>query len=143
MILESDEYNKVLVWLTGKRESTILFHMCNMLDKSNKCEYIFFYTDVTLGADMEHMEYLSDKYNQEILIGDISGIVKDTCSEYGEPFLSMVVSYNIARLQEMDFEWEDKPFEVLCNEYLEIVDKPSNKNTFEMNGKYYKGSYGA
>lgn len=143
MILESDEYNKVLVWLTGKRESTILFHMCNMLDKGNKCKYIFFYTDVTLGADMEHMEYLGNKYNQEILIGDISGIVKDTCNEYGEPFLSMVVSYNIARLQEMDFEWEDKPFEVLCNEYLEIVDKPSNKNTFEMNGKYYKGSYGA
>lgn len=143
MVIESDEYEKILVWLTGKNESTILFHMCNMLDWDSKCKYIYFSTDVNTGADYEHMEYLSNKYNEEIEIQDICGIVKDTCDKYGQPFLSMVVSYNIARLQEMDFEWEDKPFEVLCNEYLEIVDKPSNKNTLELNGKYYKGSYGA
>lgn len=142
-IFESDEYERVLVWLTGKPESTILFHICNKLDVYGKCDFIFFYTDVTLGADMEHMEYLSDKYDRFINIVDINGVVKDTCNKYGLPFLSVVVSYNLARLQEMNFKWEDKPFEELCKEYLEVVDKPSNRNTLELNGKYYKGSYGA
>lgn len=143
MVMDSDEYDKVLVWLTGKPESTVLFHLCNMLDKERKCEYVYFHTETTLGADMEHMEYLSDKYGQEIVIEDIKGVVRDTCKRFGVPFLGMVVSYNIARLQEMDFKWENEPFEVLCDKYLEVVDKPSNKNTFELNGKYYKGSYGA
>lgn len=143
MVFESEEYENILVWLTGKPESNILFHMCNMLDDKNKCKYVYFYTEVTLGADMEHMEYLSDKYGVDIDIQEIDGVVKKTTKRFGLPFLSMVVSYNIARLQEMDFEWEDKPFEELCEKYLEIVDKPSNKNTLELNGKYYKGSYGA
>lgn len=139
MLINNDEYENILVWITGKPESTILYHMCNMLDRDNKCKYVFFYTDVTLGADMEHMEYLG----KDIDVQDVSGIVKETCKKYGQPFLSMVVSYNLARLQEMDFEWENKPFEELCEKYLEVVDKPSNRNTLELNGKYYKGSYGA
>lgn len=144
MVLDSDEYGKVLVWLTGKPESTILFHICNELDKEKKCEYVYFYTEITLGADMEHyMGYLSEKYNQEIVLREIDGIVQNTCNKFGVPFLSIVVSYNIARLQEMDFKWEDEKFEVLCKKYLKEVDRPSNRNTIEIDGKFYKGSYGA
>ena len=46
MIFESDEYERILVWLTGKPESTILFHICNKLDVYGTCDFIFFYTDV-------------------------------------------------------------------------------------------------
>lgn len=140
--MNSDEYDKVLVWLTGKPESTVLFHICNELDKERKSEYIYFYNEITLGADMEHMEYLSEEYNTEIVIEDIKGVVRDTCERFGEPFLGIVVSYNIARLQEMDFEWEDKPFEELCKKYLKEVDKPDRK-TVKIDGKYYKGCFGA
>lgn len=143
MVMNNDEYDKVLVWLTGKPESTLLFNMCNELDKENKCEYIYFHTEITLGADMEHMEYLSDKYNKEIVIEDIKGVVKDTCERFGVPFISIVVSYNISKLQSMGFEWEDESFEALCKKYLEVVNKPSGRNTIEIDGKYYKGNYGS
>ena len=77
----------------------------------------FFDTGLEFRATKEHLQYLEQKY--DIHIEQIKAIksIPFCCKTYGQPFLSKQVSEWIERLQNHNFQWEDKPFAELYKEY--------------------------
>jgi hypothetical protein len=61
--------------------------------------------------------YLENKYNIQIQREKAIKNIPLSCKEYGQPFLSKFVSQFIEALQKHDFKWQDKPYEILIEEY--------------------------
>lgn len=110
-------HNKILVSVSGGRDSD------DMLDQNIRCggkdksTYVFFNTGLEYAATKRHIEYLENKYDIKIqTIPPIKPI--PTCvREYGVPFYSKRVSEMIMRLQRHGFKWEDEPLDVLLGKY--------------------------
>lgn len=111
------QYKKILCSISGGSDSDILLDLCQKLNESGKVTYAFFDTGLEFRATKEHICYLEEKYG--VHIEKIKAIkpIPVCCKEYGQPFLSKQVSEWIERLQRHDFQWEDKPFEVLYEKY--------------------------
>lgn len=111
------QYKKILCSISGGSDSDILLDLCQKLDESEKITYAFFDTGLEFRATKEHICYLEEKYG--VHIEKIKAIkpIPVCCKEYGQPFLSKQVSEWIERLQRHDFQWEDKPFELLYKKY--------------------------
>lgn len=79
--------------------------------------YAWFDTGLEYQATKDHLAYLEDRYDITIeRMRPVKSI--PTCvREFGQPFLSKIVSERIQRLQRYDFQWEDEPFEVLAERY--------------------------
>lgn len=86
-------------------------------DKDNKVTYVWFDTGLEYQATKDHLEYLKQKYNIEILYYKAIKPIPTTCRQYGQPFLSKQASEYISRLQKHNFTWEDKEYDVLIKEY--------------------------
>ena len=83
----------------------------------DKVTFVFFDTGLEYKATKEHLKYLEDKYDIEIV--RIRGVkpIPITCRDDGQPFLSKQVSEFISRLQRHNFKWEDRPYDELIKEY--------------------------
>jgi len=94
--------------------------ICIRCDKDHKIDYLWFDTGLEYQATKDHLDYLEKKYGVEIIkfkSWEHGKSIPVSCKEYGQPFLSKMVSEYVGRLQHHGFKWEDRPFEELILEY--------------------------
>ena len=117
-IINDEKYKKIICSISGGSDSDIMLDLITKVDKYHKVQYVYFDTGIEYDATKRHLKYLEDKYG--ITIKTLRAKKKSiplSCKEYGEPFISKLVSENIERLQRHGFTFEDKSFEELSAEY--------------------------
>ena len=110
-------YKKALCSISGGSDSDIVLDIITKFDNNKIVDYVYFDTGLEYGATKEHIRYLEDKYNIKIETIRPKIPIPLSCKIYGQPFISKHVSEMINRLQNHNFKWEDKSFEVLIKEY--------------------------
>lgn len=115
--INSPKYKKIVCSISGGSDSDVMLDIVWRCDKDNKVTYVWFNTGLEYQATKDHLKYLENKYNIEILPYRAIKPIPSICKEYGQPFLSKYVSEMIQRLQRHNFKWEDKVFEELYKEY--------------------------
>lgn len=110
-------YEKIICAISGGADSDVMLDVCWRCDKDSKIDYVWFDTGLEYQATKDHLKYLESKYGIEIKRYKAQKAIPLCCKEYGQPFLSKLVSEYIYRLQSHNFKWEDKPFEELYKEY--------------------------
>ena len=115
--INSPKYKKIVCSISGGSDSDIMLDIVWRCDKDNKVDYVWFDTGLEYQATKEHLKYLENKYNIDIIPYKAIKSIPLSCKKYGQPFLSKQASEYIGRLQKHNFKWEDKPFEELYEEY--------------------------
>ena len=115
--INSPKYKKIVCSISGGSDSDIMLDIVWRCDKDNKVDYVWFDTGLEYQATTEHLKYLENKYNIDIIPYKAIKPIPLSCKKYGQPFLSKQASEYIGRLQKHNFKWEDKPFEELYEEY--------------------------
>ena len=110
-------FKKVLVAVSGGSDSDIVVDIFRQLFSPDEVEWVWYDTGIEYQATKEHLVYLEEKYSIEIKRVKAIKPIPISCREYGQPFISKYVSEMIYRLQKHDFKFEDKPFDVLLEEY--------------------------
>lgn len=108
---------KALCSISGGSDSDIMLDIVHKADNGRKVVYVFFDTGFEYEATRKHLKYLEEKYGIEIKVFKAKTPIPTACQKYGQPFMSKFVSEMIQRLQRHGFKWEDKPFEILLEEY--------------------------
>ena len=115
--LNNCNYNKVLCSISGGSDSDIVLDLMVKCDNNKIVDYVYFDTGLEYLATKEHIKYLEVKYNINIEIIRPKIPIPLSCKKFGQPFLSKHVSEMMNRLQRHNFKWDDKPFDVLLQEY--------------------------
>lgn len=115
--INNPKYTNIMVSISGGSDSDIMLDICYRCDKDNKCNYIWFDTGLEYQATKEHLVYLEQKYNITIERERAIIPIPKCCKEYGQPFISKLVSQFIGNLQKYNFKFEDKSFDELYKEY--------------------------
>lgn len=68
-------------------------------------------------ATFEHLDEIEKRYGIKIIRKNATKPIPLCVKEYGSPFWSKFASDMIHRLQSHGFMWEDKPYDILINEY--------------------------
>ena len=119
-LMADDKINrcqKALCSVSGGSDSDIVTHLCASLDTEKKVTYVFFDTGLEFQATKDQIKYLEREYGIEIITAKAAKPIPLCCREYGVPFLSKLVSDYISRLQNHNFQWEDKPYSELSVKY--------------------------
>lgn len=110
-------YNKINCSVSGGSDSDIMLDICYRCDKDNKINYVWFDTGLEYQATKDHLNYIEDKYGIQIIRYKASKPIPITCRDYGQPFLSKMISEYISRLQKHEFNFIDLPYEDLIKLY--------------------------
>jgi 3'-phosphoadenosine 5'-phosphosulfate sulfotransferase (PAPS reductase)/FAD synthetase len=116
-VINNPAYKTILCSISGGSDSDIILDLIYRVDLSKKVKYIWFNTGIEYQATKDHLDYLEEKYDIEIIRERAIKPIPITCREYGQPFLNKFVSDMIYRLQKHNFKWEDKPLDELLKEY--------------------------
>ena len=103
--------------ISGGSDSDIMLDLIHSVDPNRKTTYYWIDTGLEYQATKEHLKYLEDRYNIEIVHIKPEKPIPTCVREYGVPFISKYVSEMIGRLQRHYFKWEDEPLEVLLRKY--------------------------
>ena len=123
-----------------------MLDICYRCDKNKKIDYVWFDTGLEYQATKDHLNYLEEKYNIEILKYKAIKSIPMSCKTYGQPFISKNVSEFIQRLQKHEFDWDDNSYEKLCGKYQKCnsalqwwCDSKGSKSQFNISqNKYLK-----
>lgn len=91
--------------------------MCEKVRGDKHIDYVWFNTGLEFQATKDHLDYLEQRYGVEIQRLRSEKPVPYCVHEYGVPFKSKRVSEMIQKLQEIGFQWEDEPIDVLTERY--------------------------
>lgn len=116
-IINNPKYKKIVCSISGGADSDVMLDLIYKVDKDKKVTYVWFDTGIEYQATKDQLVYLEQKYNIHIHREKAIKSIPLCCKEYGQPFLSKMVSFNISNLQSMGFKFEDKPLEQLLQEY--------------------------
>lgn len=83
----------------------------------DKTDFVFFDTGLEYAATKEHLTFLENKYDIQIIRKKPKKSIPTCCREYGVPFFGKLASDYIYRLQNHGFQFEDEPFDVLMRQY--------------------------
>lgn len=112
-IINSDMYKHPICSISGGSDSDIMLDLIYRIDEQKKVTYVWFDTGLEYKATKEHLKYLENRYGIEIRRERAIKPIPVCTRQYGQPFLSKLVSDYISRLQKHNFTWEDKPFDEL------------------------------
>lgn len=114
-----ENHSRIIVSVSGGSDSDDMVDIAEHLKPDDGCEliYVWFDTGIEMAATKRHLKYLQERYGIEIHTESGHKKVAAAVLSDGYPFMNKVVSEYIDRLQTHDFQWEDKPFDVLCQEY--------------------------
>lgn len=112
-----DDSKKYVVSVSGGSDSDVVVDFLSQCGWSHKVDYVFFDTGIEYQATKDHLDYLEDRYSIYIQRVRAAKSIPACCKEYGIPFMSKYASEIIGRLQEIDFSFEDRPYEELMKEY--------------------------
>lgn len=107
----------VLCSVSGGSDSDLVVDIIHHEDEFHKTVYYWIDTGLEFQATKEHLDYLEQKYDIEIIRIKPDKPIPSCVKEYGVPFLSKYVSEQMMRLQRHGFKWEDEPLEVLMERY--------------------------
>lgn len=116
-IINNRGYKNIMCSISGGGDSDIVLDIIHKVDIDKKVRYVWFDTGLEYEATKRHLEYLEKRYGIKIERERAIKSIPSTCKEYGQPFLSKLVSTYIAELQKAGFQWEDEDFEILCKKY--------------------------
>lgn len=116
-IINNDKYKNIVCSISGGSDSDIMLDICTKVDENKKINYVYFDTGLEYKATKDHLNYLENKYNINIIRYKAIKPIPLTSIKYGQPFLSKRVSEMMMRLQRHNFKWEDEPFEILYERY--------------------------
>lgn len=116
-MINNPKYNNILCSISGGSDSDIMLDMVHKVDKDKKVHYVWFDTGIEYQATKDHLLFLEKKYDIQIERERTEKSIPLVCYQTGQPFLSKFVSEKIARLQSVQFKWEDKPLDQLLDEY--------------------------
>ena len=112
-----DKHEHPLCCVSGGKDSDIVLDLIMRVDEARKTQFVWFNTGVEYEATKRQLTYLEEKYGIQIDRASPIKTVPISCKEFGQPFLSKFVSYMISLLQKHGFQWEDEPYEILCEKY--------------------------
>lgn len=112
-----DSHNKIMCSVSGGADSDVMLDMIIRCGGKKKTTFVFFDTGLEYAATKEHIEYLEEKYQIEVVREKPTKPIPISCKEYGVPFWSKFASDMIYRLQKHGFQWEDEPYDVLMQRY--------------------------
>ena len=112
-------HHQIVVCISGGADSDIILDIIYKVNLilNKDVKYVWFDTGLEYEATREHLKYLENKYQIQIIREKAVKPIPLTCREYGQPFLSKMVSGAICGLQNNGFKWEDRPYEELVQEY--------------------------
>lgn len=113
------EHNDNIVCsISGGSDSDVMLDLLERCKGVNtKVTYVFLDTGIEYKATHEHLLYLENKYDIDIVRLKPKKPIPTACKEYGQPFLNKQVSEFMSRLQKHGFKWENETFEVLIQKY--------------------------
>lgn len=118
--INNDIYKKASCSISGGADSDVMLDILNRCDETKKIIYVWCDTGLEYQATKDHLKYLEDKYNIEIIKVKASKPIPICCREYGQPFISKRVSDYISRLQKHNFDFVhdgNKSYDELCKKY--------------------------
>ena len=140
--INSPKYKKIMCSISGGSDSDVMLDIVWRCDKDNKVDYVWFDTGLEYQATKDHLLFLENKYGIKIKRHKPKKPIPICCKEYGQPFVSKIVSKYIYNLQRHGFKFEDKSYEQLRLEYVGIDSYLKwwcNINTFRsFNVSYFK-----
>lgn len=95
----------------------MVLDLISKVDPERKAKYVYFDTGLEYQATKDHIQYLKSKYNIDIERCIPKKPIPTAVKEFGIPFLNKFTSEMLGRLQKYGFKWEDKPYDVLAEEY--------------------------
>lgn len=116
-VINLNGYNSAICTISGGSDSDIVLDMCHKVDDRKIITYVWFDTGLEYQATKDHLSYLEQKYDIQIVRKKAKMSIPTSCNRYGEPFLNKRTSDFIHRLQQHNFQWEDDEFEVLLKKY--------------------------
>lgn len=116
-ILARPQYRNIMCSISGGSDSDIILDLCERFRPPNKnIHYVFFDTGLEYQATKDHLDYLENKYNIKIERVRPKKTLPIAVKEYGQPFLSKLVSEYIGALQKYNFNFTD----ITYNEMLSL-----------------------
>lgn len=115
--VNSNIYQKISIAISGGRDSDDMLDICWLCDNEGKAVYVWCDTGLEYQATKDHLKYLEEKYGIEIIRTKAIKPIPVACREYGQPFMSKMVSEYISRLQRHNFDFTDGSFEELYKKY--------------------------
>ena len=116
-VINNPNYKVIMCSISGGSDSDDMMDLIYRVDVNRKVTYVWFDTGLEYEATKKHIEYLENKYDIKILRERAIKPIPLACKEYGQPFLSKIVSTFIEQLQTAGFKWEDEDFDTLCKKY--------------------------
>lgn len=110
-------HKKIMVSVSGGYDSDIVTDMIIRCGGKEKTVFVFNDTGLEYNTTKEHLFYLEERYGIKIIRLKPKKAIPTCCRKYGVPFWSKYVSSMIYRLQKHNFQWEDKPLDVLLEKY--------------------------
>lgn len=111
------DHSKIMCSISGGYDSDIMLDLMIRCGGKDRGTFVFYNTGLEYDATKEHISFLEDRYGMKIICLEPKKAIPVCCREYGAPFWSKYVSDMICRLQRHGFRWEDKPLEVLLEQY--------------------------
>lgn len=112
-----DDDKKYAVSVSGGSDSDVVVDFLYQCGYTHKVDYVFFDTGIEYQATYEHLDYLEDRYGIFIQRVRANKSIPACCKEYGIPFMSKYNSEMLARMQEIKFPFEDRPYSELLKDY--------------------------
>ena len=122
-VINNSGYNNIVCSISGGADSDVMLDVIEKVKNPDvKITYVWFDTGLEYKATKDHLNYLEDRYNIQIHKERAVKPIPLCVKEYGQPFLSKIVSQKIENLQAHGFNWEDEPYEVLVEKYPNTKD---------------------
>lgn len=115
--INSSIYDKISCAISGGADSDVMLDICCLCDNNRKVSYVWCDTGLEYQATKDHLKYLEQKYGIEIIRTRAIKPIPISCREYGQPFMSKMVSEYISRLQNHNFDFKDGDFDELYKKY--------------------------
>lgn len=87
------------------------------VDIDKKVRYVWFDTGLEYEATKRHLEYLEKRYAIKIERWRAIKPIPICCRDYGQPFISKLVSEYIERLQKKNFDFIEHDYDYMVNNY--------------------------
>jgi 3'-phosphoadenosine 5'-phosphosulfate sulfotransferase (PAPS reductase)/FAD synthetase len=134
------KHERALVGISGGADSDVMLDVCERVRQVSPIELIYDWdnTGIEYQATKRHLDYLEERYGVTIHRTRPEKSIPTCAREFGQPFVSKMVSRHMGTLQRGGFEWEDKPFAILKLWYPTIAE-----STLKWWTNHYKSTHGA
>lgn len=116
-VINNPKYKNIVCSVSGGADSDMMLDIIHKIDKDKRVRYVWFDTGLEYQATKDHLIYLENKYGIEIHRERAVKPIPLCTKEFGQPFLSKMVSTQIEMLQKVGFTFQDIPYEELLKLY--------------------------